>query len=236
MLSTGRAGWRRAGFELVIVFLGVLVALLVDGWNEGRIERAVERDYLQRILEDVREDRRELSALTKALDSKRDAIVRLLSPTHFESMSDLELLQTLVEASTAGFGVLSGNSTTFEDLRGTGNLGLVSDPELRAEIVSYYESWRFNAERVEARRSSLPPDVYALLPSSAFSTDVFFDAPADSVPSNFSRSAVVAFLGSQSGRSELRGESNYARFFRGVVRDLDEQAEQLSNAVRPGSD
>lgn len=235
MFSIGREGWRRAGFELAIVFLGVLVALLVDGWNETRIERGIERDYLVRISDDVGEDRSELAALASALDGKRSAIRRLLSgPTQLETLSDQQLLATLVQASSAGFGVLSGNSTTFEDLRGTGNLGLVSNPDLRAEIVSYYESWRFNAARVEARRSSLPAEIYALLPSGAYSTEVFFDTPSDSVPSDFSRSSVLAFLGTEQGRSSLRGEANYARFFRPVVRDLEEQAEVLSNAVAAG--
>lgn len=235
MFSIGREGWRRAGFELGIVFLGVLVALLVDGWNESRIERGIERDYILRISEDVRDDRRELAALASALDAKRLAIRKLLSgPAEVESLSDRQLIATLVQASAAGFGVLRGNSTTFEDLRSTGNLGLISDPGLRAQVVSYYESWRFNAARVDARRSTLPAAIYALLPSGAYSPDVFFDAPSDSVPSDFSRSAVLTFLGGERARSSLRGEANYARFFRSVVRDLDEQAQALSDAVGAG--
>jgi len=235
MPSMKKDGWRRAGFELAIVSLGVLVALLVDGWNKSRIERGIEREYLLRILEDVGEDRHELAALASALDAKRLAIRQLLSgPTGLEPLSDRELLATLVDASTAGFGVLRGNSTTFEDLRGTGSLALVSDPDVRARIVSYYESWSFNAARVDARRSSLPAEIYALLPSDAFSEDVVFDAPADSMPSDFRRASVLAFLQSDRGRSSLRGEANYARFFRGVVRDLESRAEALSEAVLPG--
>jgi len=229
MFSLGRDGWRRGGFELAIVFLGVLIALLVDGWNEGRIQRGVELDYLQRIAADVDEDQRSLGDLATALDAKLDAIGTLLeSPS---ASDDQVLLEEIVTASSAGFGVLQGNQTTFEDLRGTGNLGLVSDPSLRTEIVAYYESWRFNAARVEARRSELPPAVYSLLPSSAFSTDVYFDAPAHTVPSDFDREAVLAFLSSEVGRAALRAEANYGRFFRGVVRDLSSQAARLGQSV-----
>ena len=46
----------RAAGEFAVIVLGVLVALGVDGWNQGRKDSALEGDYLQRLEEDVRAD------------------------------------------------------------------------------------------------------------------------------------------------------------------------------------
>jgi hypothetical protein len=233
MLRSGKEGWRRAGFELVIVFLGVLVALLVDGWNQRRMDRGLEREYLVRLAQDVSRDAEALRDLAQALEEKSAALVWLgaLDAAGLAAAPDAELVPRLVHAHSAGFGVLRGISTTFEDLRSTGNLALVADPTLRAQIVSYYEAWIFNADRVEARRSRFPGDVYSLLPPAAYNADVYFDAPSTTTEVQLDRAALSTYLLREEGRAALRGELNYARFFAGVVRDLGSRAQELMAAL-----
>jgi hypothetical protein len=228
-----RDGWRRAGFELAIVFLGVLVALMVDGWNERRMERDLEEQYLTRLSQDVARDTAEFGALVQTLEAKSASLrwLQALAPGDLGSEASAgELARQLVRAHSAGFGVLSWKSTTFEDLRSTGNLSLVRDPRLRAQIVSYYEVLRFNAQRVEARRSEFPPLAYSVLPPAAYDTDVYFDAPSESSVELDLDVVADQVLGA-GGRRALAGELNYARFFSGVVRDLVEQATELLLAL-----
>ena len=146
-------------------------------------------------------------------------------------MESEELALHLVNAHTAGFGVLRGFSSTFEDLRSTGNLALIKDAELRSNIVTYYESWQFNADRVEARRSHFPGTVYALLPPEAYRSDIYFDAPSSSVAIQIDREALAGYLLGATGMKEARAELNYARFFAGVVEDLLMQSKSLLNEL-----
>ena len=224
-----REGWRQAGFELVIVFLGVLIALLVDGWNERRVERAVEQGYLDRLAGDVAQDSVGLADLAKALEVKMTALESLEGANRSTLLEApaAALVPMLVQAHTAGFGVLRGVSTTFEDLQSTGHLGLIRDPQLRAELVAYYESWRFNADRVQARRSTFPSSIYSFLPPSAYDTDVYFDAPAAALDVELDREPLVEYLYGSDGRRALIGEMNYARFFAGVIADLRKQARNV---------
>ena len=53
MASWRQWRWGSALGELLIVFVGILGAVQVDRWNEGRKERAVLQDYLDRIIIDV---------------------------------------------------------------------------------------------------------------------------------------------------------------------------------------
>ena len=233
MQGIGRDGWRRAGFELAIVFLGVLVALLVDGRNERRMERDLEQQYLARLSQDVARDTAEFGAMILTLEAKSASLrwLQAITPGDLGSKASTgELARQLVRAHSAGFGVLSWKSTTFEDLRSTGNLSLVRDPRLRAQIVSYYEALRFNAQRVEARRSEFPPLAYAVLPPDAYDADVYFDAPSESSVELDLDIVADQVLGA-GGRRALAGELNYARFFSGVVLDLVEQATELLLAL-----
>ena len=72
--SNRKEGWRRLGLELVVVFLGVLIALFVDGWNDHRIERRLENEYLQRLVQNIARDSQSLSDLSQALQKKFEAL------------------------------------------------------------------------------------------------------------------------------------------------------------------
>lgn len=237
MLGLGRDGWRRAGFELAVVFLGVLIALLVDGWNTRRMANGLERQYLARLTQDVAGDTTALRDLLRTLDGKTSALLWLQGQTLGDlstAADSTELVRERVRAHSAGFGVLRGNSTSFEDLRSTGNLSLIRDPQLRARIVAYYEAWSFNADRVEARRSGFPALLYAVLPPEAYDADVYFDAPASGSDVELDLDLVAAEVLGEVGRRELRGELNYSRFFRGVVEDLLEHATELLRVLEGG--
>ena len=42
--------------EFLIIVLGVLVALAVDNWNSNRMDLATERDYVERLAEEIKAD------------------------------------------------------------------------------------------------------------------------------------------------------------------------------------
>ena len=45
--------WTAIGIELAIVVLGVFIGMQVSNWNEERRDRALERQYLERLREDI---------------------------------------------------------------------------------------------------------------------------------------------------------------------------------------
>lgn len=58
MTSTGRFSkyGRYAVGEIVLLVVGILIALQIDTWNDGRIDRQKEREYLASMLTDLRAD------------------------------------------------------------------------------------------------------------------------------------------------------------------------------------
>lgn len=55
--------------------------------------------------------------------------------------------------------------TTFQDMRATGNLRLIQDAAVRAEIAEYYEMLESEALRLERRFTNYVPFVHSVMPS-----------------------------------------------------------------------
>ncbi len=125
--------------EIALVMIGILLALQVNNWNENRKTQIEERDILQRLQLDLRDD---LKNLQFSIDFKKDIAesyglcLEILSEetiatkeefmTHFSSI--LEIQQTNL------------NMTTFKNLQTTGQIRLIKSNEIADNIVSYYNS------------------------------------------------------------------------------------------------
>jgi hypothetical protein len=48
--------WAQVMIELLLLVLGILIALAVDDWVQGRRDARVERDYLQLLVRDLERD------------------------------------------------------------------------------------------------------------------------------------------------------------------------------------
>jgi hypothetical protein len=68
-----RLDWTYAIGELLIVVVGVLIALAINVWNNERLERAQERDFIRRLLSDIEEDQRRFEFQLRAIDPKEDS-------------------------------------------------------------------------------------------------------------------------------------------------------------------
>jgi hypothetical protein len=156
--------------ETLVIVLGVLIALGLDDYRTEQYERRLATDYVQRIQNDLRQDLDYIDRIwVQRLKIKRASL---------EAIAPVVRGQTQVPDDVEGFlthvarGGIAGTSaatwytdTTFQDMRATGNLRLIKDPEIRAEISRYYEAVQSEALRVEARFTNYVPFVHAIVPA-----------------------------------------------------------------------
>jgi len=124
--------------ELVIVLVGVLLALAADRWNQARLDRAAESDYLVALLGDLASDTASQTAeIERALGREASARIVLGVVFHEQPVVDAsEFILSVVDAGIYGEPVLSRE--TFDDLTQTGRLGLIRDAPLRRQLADYY--------------------------------------------------------------------------------------------------
>lgn len=130
---SGRA--RRAVSELVVIVFGVLIALSADQWWASRAEADLETAYLASLVEDIAAARNQLE------DPLARTTLFLNSATSLSAMSGSanaaprDTVARLV--GDALFNIVSWDYRlpTLHDLKNTGRLGLISDPEIRRGLA-----------------------------------------------------------------------------------------------------
>lgn len=135
--------WVAVAIELAIVVAGILLALQISEWNEARDDRAREREYLARVVEDLGQSIGDLER-GMALSQQREARCRLLmdavhdeGPVRADPPAFLVALYTCAWSYTAPV-----RSHAFDELRSSGQLGLIADPALRLAITEFYTEVR----------------------------------------------------------------------------------------------
>jgi hypothetical protein len=140
-----RWDWRRAarwfGAEFLVVVTGVLVALAVGAWWQGRQDAATEAAYLRQLAADLRETER-AAARADAFLRPVDRAGSLLWLAFYETdPPPRDSLLALAERAmwTSTVRPVTG---TAEALVATGDLALVRDDSLRTAVTAYLERTR----------------------------------------------------------------------------------------------
>ena len=147
--------------EIVLVVLGILIALQINTWNEGRKLMKVETLYLTRLLSENRQDISTFSRFIKELEKGNQAIEFFSMSLKDKTINDTILIHSANEYFKYGsiFPIFSSSNSTFEDLSSTGNLKVITNRKLRDSIVEHYAIHKQVAERIQiAINWALPLD------------------------------------------------------------------------------
>jgi hypothetical protein len=241
--------WVRAVGEFAVIVVGVLVALGVDNWNQDREDLALEREYLQRLERDIRADSTMQEFLLSSLAEKADALDLVSHLIHGTGPGPDDLRQFLRALASSGMAFSWGfpvlKSLTFEDLTGTGNLGLLRDSETRDSIISYYKNANHRLNRIGNRHTQYPHLVYSIVPPEVIAA---FPQTDPRAPEGLARqeaapqgelnlsgrevSDLMSLLRGSDFRRALNAELNFAQFAKLQVDDNLSHAADLLNFLR----
>jgi hypothetical protein len=168
MPSADRLRWLLA--ETVVVVVGILIAIAVDGYRSDLTDRRLERDYVDRVRADLHQDLEYLDSVwNPRLKMKRDALDSIAPIIRGQLPLPEDKLGFLREVSLGG--VLGASvddwytDTTFQDMLATGNMRLIKDPDIRALISQYYRGTENATRRVEARFTDYFMVVHSVMPA-----------------------------------------------------------------------
>ena len=138
--------WTAVALDFVIVVVGVFIGIQVANWNDARVDRATETTYLELLQGDIQttfaEVENQIAFEQFQVQLANDAI-----PIIEQVPSELRRRKLgIILTRLGGRRTLKVDSPTFFDLQSSGRLGLISDPELRSSILSYF----FGFQRWEA--------------------------------------------------------------------------------------
>lgn len=128
--------WGKLFFELIVVFLGITAGFVLNNWRMEQEEIKLEQKYIRSFLEDVNFDIPELQNAVKT-DSVWIARVKPLLTSISSKSINVDSAKALVKM-VVWISRIDAHSSTYEEISTSGNLNLLSDFELKAQLVDYY--------------------------------------------------------------------------------------------------
>ena len=130
---------RYAVGEIVLVVIGILIALQINTWNENRKLQKKETAYLKRLSENLSTDLTQLGLnidFYKTVFNYGSTALSYADNEDLESMSNWQVLVSFFHASQIWPIIV--NSSTYEELKSSGELSLIHSINLRNDLSYYY--------------------------------------------------------------------------------------------------
>lgn len=131
--------WFAVCVDFVIVVVGVYVGIEVSNWNESRQEDLRAQEYLERIQSDLVLDRFEANSRMKfwsrVIEYGEAAIAHAEDGTLYQDSVGQTVLAYYQASQIDPYTAVS---TTYDELKAAGELRLLRNPELRAQLADYY--------------------------------------------------------------------------------------------------
>jgi len=130
---------RYAAGEIILVVVGILIALQINNWNEDRLDRKKEREFLESMLTDLGEDLRTIDSAVRGnrflVDRIGDLLEILEGPLDQPDRQRRMYIQSV--AYTYWYLRVDFSELTMSQLKSSGSLRLIEDPEIRREMLKY---------------------------------------------------------------------------------------------------
>lgn len=131
--------------EILLVVIGILIALQIDSWNDDRLDRVQEREYLASMLDDLAVDARRIDeavAGNSILLAGLDDLLGLLNEPVERLHGDLRLQRSLyLHALVRTYWYLRADFSelTMAQLKSSGGLMLITDRSVRDAMLAYQQ-------------------------------------------------------------------------------------------------
>lgn len=125
--------------NLLVVILGISIAFYLESYKEEKASKKQEAQYVESLIKDLETDLEALDTLNYYNKMMSKAIVKLTTAVTAGEYDQDSLggfmLQLLYNPP------LTPQSTTYESLKSSGKMDLISDFELRNQVVELYEQY-----------------------------------------------------------------------------------------------
>jgi hypothetical protein len=129
------ASVRRVASELLLIAVGVLIALSADQWRSSRTDAQTEAAYLDRMMDDIPAA---LHELEREIQQTQDYLAASGEISRLpRTSSDIPEDSLAVLLANSLFNIVSwdGGLSTLDDLKNTGRIALISNPDIRRGLA-----------------------------------------------------------------------------------------------------
>lgn len=162
--SEGPLNTKRLAAEFVVIVVGVLVALGVDGWRETRQNRAEEARLLASIEADLVADSVDIAQGMASTEEVRASLLGVRQ--HLSGVRPLADANFITLVEWAGWLYEPRrNSGTYGQMVSTGSISVIRDQDVKNALAAYEANWTMTQGRPELLWSRFRDEVSIWIPS-----------------------------------------------------------------------
>jgi len=149
--------------EIILVVIGILIALQVNNWNEKRAIKEETKLRLSKLIDDLEDDQNHLKYIQHGYSFRFHALQYLFKMSNIEpylpdldnivvpfypdspiipKTYDKEFIQSAFKLSQE-VSIEKSTQNTYDELKSTGQFSYISKDDLRDQINSYYNNWKW---------------------------------------------------------------------------------------------
>jgi len=128
--------------EIILVVIGILIALSINNWNQGKKRINQGKEYVNEINNDVKNDVANINNVLNELEDQKQGSQFVLSvfesKDKFVADSSLFVDQNL---KTSQIIPVQRQSNTWDELKATGQIGIIANDSLKTLLKQFYEQY-----------------------------------------------------------------------------------------------
>jgi len=122
--------------EIILVVMGILIALQINNWNETKLERKVEKEYIVSLIEDLKTDSTRLSYLVKRFETAELQLDTVLKMYHKIAIGYNDTLRRNLPA-VINFPDFTYTDRTMQQLKNSGSMRYIVNKKVSNGILDY---------------------------------------------------------------------------------------------------
>ena len=163
ILTTLSQKWPEYLLEIIVLIIGIYGAFALENWRDDRNELKKERKYLESLLIDLKEQSNVIEEQVLYENSVRTVCYYILENSIEELLkSDPDTLVSLISSLRTRM-TFTSFDRTFEDLKTTGNLRVISNDAIKNEIITYYHQLKRIEKIIFTNNEKFVDDKYNMI-------------------------------------------------------------------------
>ena len=212
--------------EIILVVIGILIALQINNWNQSRLNKITEINYLRTIEKEITSNSYinqsiVINRLPKKLESLK--LAKKYCDNKLIVTDTLEFLNNVAYGGVFSGGYNFGERSSYDELINTGNLQLIRKDTVKNAIANYYSYINAVSERANVHSSRFSNYTSELRP---------FNTENPSFISKYDQIKMMDSFKSEEFKKLVNLELSYAYKIRDYIKNAELKGEQTINIIK----
>jgi len=134
--------WFTVFLDFIVVVGGIYIGLQADAWMSAKQDRALEVEYMERMIADMEDSMRAQLEIIQSFDASNVAIDYLAEQMRSGTFDDADEERLIIGLDSVGWvPPVPTNMVTVRELQMTGNIALIRDVSVRTALGEFERSY-----------------------------------------------------------------------------------------------